>query len=222
MRVDVSLHAGVVLPPAARAGRATRWRSRWSSSRPRACCAIRAACPRCGSWPRAASRRCSTTGRRARARAAHGAAPASSTTTCSRRARTSAADGVALVRLEQLYPFPADSRLARVLERYPRTAELVWAQEEPRNMGGLALRARAVPRRRRPGRGRPRAALRRPRPERQPRRRLAQGARLQEQEAIVEEALGTVRRRSRPPLRRRPPRPDAPRPVIRRAACLSA
>jgi 2-oxoglutarate dehydrogenase E1 component len=43
------------------------------------------------------------------------------------------ADHVALVRLEQLYPFPADA-LARVLSRYP-AAELVWAQEEPRNMG---------------------------------------------------------------------------------------
>ena len=38
-----------------------------------------------------------------------------------------------LVRLEQLYPFPA-AELARVLARYPH-AELVWAQEEPRNMG---------------------------------------------------------------------------------------
>jgi 2-oxoglutarate dehydrogenase E1 component len=43
------------------------------------------------------------------------------------------APGVALVRLEQLYPFPA-AELAMVLARYPR-AELVWAQEEPRNMG---------------------------------------------------------------------------------------
>jgi 2-oxoglutarate dehydrogenase E1 component len=44
------------------------------------------------------------------------------------------ANGVALVRLEQLYPFPIDA-LASVLGRYPDTAELVWAQEEPRNMG---------------------------------------------------------------------------------------
>jgi 2-oxoglutarate dehydrogenase E1 component len=41
---------------------------------------------------------------------------------------------VAFVRLEQLYPFPA-AALSRVLARYPATAELVWAQEEPRNMG---------------------------------------------------------------------------------------
>jgi 2-oxoglutarate dehydrogenase E1 component len=44
------------------------------------------------------------------------------------------ADQVALVRVEQLYPFPA-AELARVLARYPAGAEVVWAQEEPRNMG---------------------------------------------------------------------------------------
>jgi 2-oxoglutarate dehydrogenase E1 component len=41
---------------------------------------------------------------------------------------------VALLRLEQLYPFPAEA-LARALARYASDAELVWAQEEPRNMG---------------------------------------------------------------------------------------
>jgi 2-oxoglutarate dehydrogenase E1 component len=41
---------------------------------------------------------------------------------------------VALVRLEQLYPFPLDG-LAVALARYPEGAELVWAQEEPMNMG---------------------------------------------------------------------------------------
>ena len=39
----------------------------------------------------------------------------------------------ALVRIEQLYPFPAE-RLAALAERWPR-AEVVWAQEEPRNRG---------------------------------------------------------------------------------------
>jgi 2-oxoglutarate dehydrogenase E1 component len=42
-------------------------------------------------------------------------------------------DGVALVRVEQLYPFPFTS-LAKVLQRY-RNAEVVWCQEEPQNMG---------------------------------------------------------------------------------------
>ncbi len=44
------------------------------------------------------------------------------------------ADHVALVRLEQLYPVPSDE-LWRVLSRYSPAIELVWAQEEPRNMG---------------------------------------------------------------------------------------
>ncbi len=41
---------------------------------------------------------------------------------------------VAIVRIEQLYPFPQD-RLLEVLDRYPNARELVWLQEEPENMG---------------------------------------------------------------------------------------
>jgi 2-oxoglutarate decarboxylase len=41
---------------------------------------------------------------------------------------------VALARVEQLYPFAAD-QAAEMLGAYPDTAELLWAQEEPRNMG---------------------------------------------------------------------------------------
>ena len=41
---------------------------------------------------------------------------------------------VALVRLEQLYPFPA-AELGAALARYSPPTDLVWAQEEPRNMG---------------------------------------------------------------------------------------
>jgi 2-oxoglutarate dehydrogenase E1 component len=44
---------------------------------------------------------------------------------------------VHLARLEQLYPFPADE-LAAELERY-RDCELVWCQEEPRNMGAWSF-----------------------------------------------------------------------------------
>jgi 2-oxoglutarate dehydrogenase E1 component len=40
---------------------------------------------------------------------------------------------VAIVRVERLYPFPAE--LAEVLARYSPSAELVWCQEEPQNMG---------------------------------------------------------------------------------------
>lgn len=42
-------------------------------------------------------------------------------------------DDVALIRLEQLYPFPRRALIA-ALERHPG-AELVWLQEEPRNQG---------------------------------------------------------------------------------------
>ena len=41
---------------------------------------------------------------------------------------------VAIVRLEQLYPFPIRS-LTAALAPY-RNAEVVWCQEEPENMGG--------------------------------------------------------------------------------------
>jgi len=41
---------------------------------------------------------------------------------------------LALVRMEQLYTFP-DEELAALLRGYPSLNELVWVQEEPRNMG---------------------------------------------------------------------------------------
>ena len=44
------------------------------------------------------------------------------------------AEHVAIVRMEQLYPFPKEE-LLDVLSRYPSTAELLWVQEEPKNMG---------------------------------------------------------------------------------------
>jgi len=43
-------------------------------------------------------------------------------------------DHVAICRVEQLYPFAAD-QARDILARYPVGAEVVWAQEEPRNMG---------------------------------------------------------------------------------------
>ena len=50
------------------------------------------------------------------------------------KAREAAGDeAVALIRVEQLYPFPHNA-LARVLAPY-RNAEIVWCQEEPQNMG---------------------------------------------------------------------------------------
>ncbi|NLX08720.1 MAG: 2-oxoglutarate dehydrogenase E1 component [Chloroflexi bacterium] len=41
---------------------------------------------------------------------------------------------IAIVRIEQLSPFPADD-LAPVLDAYPNLEEVVWVQEEPENMG---------------------------------------------------------------------------------------
>jgi len=46
----------------------------------------------------------------------------------------SRADTVAILRLEQLYPFPQE-QLAQELKRYPNVASLCWTQEEPRNQG---------------------------------------------------------------------------------------
>jgi 2-oxoglutarate dehydrogenase E1 component len=42
-------------------------------------------------------------------------------------------DNVALLRIEQLYPFPFNA-LGKELKRYPN-ADIVWCQEEPKNMG---------------------------------------------------------------------------------------
>lgn len=41
---------------------------------------------------------------------------------------------VALARVEQLYPFPADE-IRAVLDRYPKLRDICWVQEEPENMG---------------------------------------------------------------------------------------
>jgi 2-oxoglutarate dehydrogenase complex dehydrogenase (E1) component-like enzyme len=41
---------------------------------------------------------------------------------------------VAIVRLEQLYPLP-ERHLTEVLNRYAQANDVVWVQEEPRNMG---------------------------------------------------------------------------------------
>jgi 2-oxoglutarate dehydrogenase E1 component len=41
---------------------------------------------------------------------------------------------VAVVRVEELYPWP-HADVSRVLDQYPDVKEVVWAQEEPKNMG---------------------------------------------------------------------------------------
>jgi 2-oxoglutarate dehydrogenase E1 component len=48
--------------------------------------------------------------------------------------RRAGADKLAVVRVEELYPFPSEA-LSEMLERYGRARTVVWLQEEPRNMG---------------------------------------------------------------------------------------
>jgi 2-oxoglutarate dehydrogenase E1 component len=82
-----------------------------------------------------------------------------------------AAAHVAIGRVELLYPFPREE-LAALVRRYPNVREIVWVQEEPRNMGPqkfmlpqlrdivpaeIALRAIARPERSSPAEGYPAA-----------------------------------------------------------------
>ena len=43
-------------------------------------------------------------------------------------------DNIAILRLEQLYPFP-EAELLQVLSAYPNIVDAVWCQEEPMNQG---------------------------------------------------------------------------------------
>jgi 2-oxoglutarate dehydrogenase E1 component len=49
--------------------------------------------------------------------------------------KASGDEKVALLRLEQFYPFP-EKRLREIFGSYKNATQLVWAQEEPKNMGG--------------------------------------------------------------------------------------
>ena len=46
--------------------------------------------------------------------------------------------GVEIIRIEQLYPFPSEP-LEQRLKAMPDLAELVWAQEEPKNNGAWSF-----------------------------------------------------------------------------------
>lgn len=100
-----------------------------------------------------------------------------------------AADWVAIARLEQLYPFPAEEA-AQVIASYPTLREVIWLQEEPRNMGAwsyVALRFADVLK----GRGLPLRYL-----GRQPRASTAEGSadvHTMEQTRIVEAAFDGAR-----------------------------
>ncbi|MCK5872101.1 MAG: 2-oxoglutarate dehydrogenase E1 component, partial [Methylococcales bacterium] len=43
-------------------------------------------------------------------------------------------DTIAIIRIEQLYPFPNDL-FQLELDRYPNLQQIVWCQEEPKNQG---------------------------------------------------------------------------------------
>ncbi|WIG57942.1 MAG: 2-oxoglutarate dehydrogenase E1 component [Ktedonobacterales bacterium] len=61
-------------------------------------------------------------------------------------ANTEQSGDVALARVELLYPFP-ERELREVMARYPKLREVVWMQEEPRNMGAwtyIAPRLREI------------------------------------------------------------------------------
>jgi 2-oxoglutarate dehydrogenase complex dehydrogenase (E1) component-like enzyme len=51
-----------------------------------------------------------------------------------KRRRDEGLDGVAVLRVEQLYPFPAEALRAQ-LDAYPNAERTIWVQEEPENMG---------------------------------------------------------------------------------------
>ena len=54
------------------------------------------------------------------------------------RANGTPAKHAAIVRVEELYPWPHEE-IARIIDRYGGIEEVVWAQEEPRNMGAWSF-----------------------------------------------------------------------------------
>jgi 2-oxoglutarate dehydrogenase E1 component len=48
--------------------------------------------------------------------------------------RSDGLHNIAIVRIEQLYPFPAEE-YAAAIRKYPQAREIVWCQEEPQNQG---------------------------------------------------------------------------------------
>jgi len=58
--------------------------------------------------------------------------------------RRASADGVAIARVEMLYPF-AKEQLVELIASYPNLKEIAWVQEEPRNMGAWKVMSRRMP-----------------------------------------------------------------------------
>lgn len=44
-------------------------------------------------------------------------------------------DDVAIIRVEQLYPFPRAQLTAELQQKYPKATDVIWCQEEPQNQG---------------------------------------------------------------------------------------
>ena len=61
-------------------------------------------------------------------------------------------EDVAIIRIEQLYPFPHDDFQAEV-ERYPQARDILWCQEEPGNQGAWHRIQHYLLRHKRPGPG---------------------------------------------------------------------
>ena len=58
--------------------------------------------------------------------------------------RRADADSVAIARVELLYPFARD-QIAELISSYPNLEEIVWVQEEPKNMGAWKVMFRRLP-----------------------------------------------------------------------------
>jgi 2-oxoglutarate dehydrogenase E1 component len=58
--------------------------------------------------------------------------------------RREEAENVAIARVELIYPFAKD-QLAKLIASYPNLKEIVWVQEEPRNMGCWKVMSRRMP-----------------------------------------------------------------------------
>jgi 2-oxoglutarate dehydrogenase E1 component len=53
-------------------------------------------------------------------------------------------ESVAVARVELLYPF-AKEQIDKLISSYPKLKEIVWVQEEPRNMGAWSVMQRRMP-----------------------------------------------------------------------------
>ncbi len=58
--------------------------------------------------------------------------------------RRADAENVAIARVELLYPFARD-QIRELIHRYPNLKDVVWVQEEPKNMGSWSVMYRRIP-----------------------------------------------------------------------------